>query len=182
MVWADRLVRWHRDRRPGEWAHAGLGPDPAGTVGQAALLVAAALLDTATASGLDEPADGSALLDIPLSAVAALLTGADDEVIGALLDRTRPQLAATAQGLDVLRALWSITADVEDLHQRRRAQRLARTVLAGHQAASMRTGTDPAARLLLRDRMDDLAPWEEARRARAWAAEVTAQAGPGDDR
>ncbi|MFJ9447126.1 hypothetical protein ACIRRH_35550 [Kitasatospora sp. NPDC101235] len=186
VVWSDRLVRWHRDRRPREWAQVDLGPDPAGTVSRAALLVAAALLATATTEHLDEPADGSALLDVPLPAVGALLAGTDDATITGLLERTRPGLAATDPGLEDLRALWSITAEVEELRQRRRVQRLAHTVLVGHQAAGMRAGADRADCLTgrpvrLRGRMDDLAPWEQERRARAWAAELAAQVVTGDE-
>ncbi|MFE5586984.1 hypothetical protein [Kitasatospora sp. NPDC056531] len=187
VVWGDRAVRWHAERRPAEREPVDLGPDPADTVGKAALLVSAAMLDAATAEGLDEPTDGSALLDLALPAVSALLTGAYDETITGLLERTRPDFSATEQVLENLRELWGLHAGVEELNQRRRVQRLAHTILVGHQVAGMRLGADPADYLTgrsvvrLRNRLDDFAPWEQERRARAWAEDLAAQLG-GDDR
>ncbi|MFJ9461352.1 hypothetical protein ACIRST_40570 [Kitasatospora sp. NPDC101447] len=168
LVWGERLLRHHSATRGAE--------DPVAVADPAALLLAAALLDAATTAGLADPADGSALLDVPLPAVAALLAGHDDTAIQALLERTRPPLAATAQPLDALRALWDGPAVIPELHHRRRVQRLAHTVIVTHQAAGQRPDTDPDDHLTgrsvvrLRDRLDTLAAWEHRRRAEAWAA------------
>ncbi|MFJ9461465.1 hypothetical protein ACIRST_41145 [Kitasatospora sp. NPDC101447] len=183
VVWGDRLVRWHAERRSGEWAPLDLGPDPMDTVARAALLLSAALWDAARTAGLDEPSDGSALLDLSLAEVAALVNGTDDATTVDMLERTRPDFAATARVLEDLRALWSLYADVEDLVRRRRVQRLAHVIVVGHQAAGMRLGTDPAEYLTgrsvvrLRDRLADLGPWEQERRARAWAGDLAARLG-----
>ncbi|MFJ9847011.1 hypothetical protein ACIRYZ_42585 [Kitasatospora sp. NPDC101155] len=176
VVWGDRLVRWSVERR---------GEDvPLGELGSAALLVSAALWDVAKADGLGEPADGSALLDTSLTAVGTLLNGTYDETIVGVLERTRPEFSATEQPLDGLRTLWGVHAGVEELHLRRRIQRLAHAIVIDHQAAGMRPDADPDADpadyltgqtvVRLRDRLDDLAVWEQDRRARAWQAELHA--------
>ncbi|MFH9354918.1 hypothetical protein [Kitasatospora sp. NPDC017646] len=150
---------------------------------RAALLLSAALLDAATTEGLGEPADGTALLDLPLTAVSALLRGTYDETITEMLDRTRPALAVTEPLLDELRELWGPRAGVEEIHQRGRVQRLAFTIAVGHQVAGQRRNVDPVEDLArrelvrLRDRLDDLAPWVQEQRAAAWAEEIAAQLG-----
>ncbi|WP_030247877.1 hypothetical protein [Streptomyces sp. NRRL S-350] len=143
VVWGDRLVRWHAERRRSEWEPLDFGPDPADTVSRAALLLSAALLDAATTHGLDEPDDGTALLDLPLAAVSTLLAGDYDETIAGVLERTRPGLAVTDPLLDELRNLWGPHAGLEGILQRRRVQRLARAIVVGHQVAGQRRDLDP---------------------------------------
>ncbi|WP_030246341.1 hypothetical protein [Streptomyces sp. NRRL S-350] len=152
VVWGDRLVRWHAECRRREWEPLDLGPDPGDTVSKAALLVSAALLDAATTEGLDEPADGTALLDLPLLSVSALLNGTYDETIAAMLERTRPSFSATDQVLENLRELWSLRAKVEELRQRGRVRRLAHTIVwattwQGSAGESIRSSTFQAGKL-----------------------------------